>query len=42
VDEWLQNWENTFTPEEFQEVMNAGNKNTFDNRSQNNLLDKAS
>jgi hypothetical protein len=38
VDEWLQNWEVAFTPEEFQRVMNAGNKNSFDHRS----LDKAS
>jgi hypothetical protein len=38
VDEWLQNWENAFTPDEFQRVMSAGNKNTFDHCS----LDKAS
>lgn len=38
VDEWLQNWEVAFTAEEFQRVMNAGNKNAFDNCS----LDKAS
>lgn len=38
VDEWLQNWENAFTPEEFQRVMSAGKKSAFDNCS----LDKAS
>jgi hypothetical protein len=38
VDEWLSNWENSFTPEEFQKVMSAGNKNAVDNCT----LDKAS
>jgi len=42
VDEWLQDWGNAFTPEEFQKVMNAGTKNIFEHHSQNNSFDKAS